>query len=334
MTIDIGRRAFVTLMAGAVAGGPLAALAQRTGRTRRIGALMGLADDAEARARITVFESGLAKEGWVVGQNVRIEYRFSAGDAEQMQAFANELVQLEPDIILGHSTPVVAALIQATQTIPIVFVGVSDPVGSGFTTSVRRPGGNVTGFTAFDPTVAGKLLNVLKQIAPGLTRVALVFDPDTLARDGLFFVRSFETAARLSAAEPIVAQVRVPAEIEGSMTELAREPGTGLIVLADNFTAVHRHPIISLAARYRLPAVYPYRYFADAGGLMSYGIDMIDLFRRASSYADRILKGETPGELPIQAPTKFELVINLRAAKALDLPVPRILLAGATALIE
>jgi putative tryptophan/tyrosine transport system substrate-binding protein len=334
MAIDIGRRAFVVMIGSMVAARPIAAYAQPTSRMRRIGALMGFANDAEAQARIRAFESGLEKEGWIVGQNVRIEYRFAAGDAERMRTLANELVALEPDVILAHSTPVVVALLQATRTVPVVFVVVSDPVGSGFAASIRRPGGNITGFTNLDPTVSAKLLTMLRQIAPNLTRVAFMFDPDAVSYGGLFFLHPFEAAARFFGVEPIAVQVRVPAEIERSMTELGREPGVGLIVLADNFTAVHRDLIISLAARYRLPAVYPYRYFAEAGGLLSYGIDVIDLFRRAPSYVDRILKGEKPGELPIQAPTKFELVINLRTAKALDLAVPRILLAGANALIE
>jgi putative tryptophan/tyrosine transport system substrate-binding protein len=334
MAIDIGRRAFVALIGGTVASRPIAAHAQQTGGMRRIGVLMGLANDAEAQARAKAFENGLEKEGWDLGQNVRIEYRFAAGDAKRMHTFANELIALEPDVILAHSTPVVAALLQVTRTIPIVFAVVADPVGSGFATSIRQPGGNVTGFTSLDATIGAKMLTILKQITPNLTRVALMFSPEMDANSGLFFLPPFEAAVRFFAGEPIAVKVCDPAEIESSMARLGREPGVGLIVMADNFTTVHRDVIISLAARYRLPAVYPYRYFADGGGLISYGIDVIDLFRRASSYVDRILKGEKPGELPIQAPTKFELVINLRTAKALNLTVPRILLAGANALIE
>jgi putative ABC transport system substrate-binding protein len=334
MVIDIGRRAFVGLIGGAVVGRPLTAYAQRAGRTRRIGALMGLANDAEAQARIRAFEDGLEKEGWTVGQNLHVEYRFASGDANSVHTFANELVQLELDAILGHSTPVVAALLQATRTVPIVFAVVADPVGSRFVDSIRRPGGNVTGFTSLDATISAKMLTILKQVTPNLKRVALMFNPDNDANGGLFYLPPFEAAVRFFAGEPIAVYVRVPAEIETSMAELRREPDVGLVVMADNFTTVHRHLIISLAARYRLPAVYSYRYFAEAGGLMSYGIDVIDLFRRAASYVDRILKGEKPGELPIQAPTKFELVINLTTAKALNLAVPRIVLAGATALIE
>jgi putative ABC transport system substrate-binding protein len=334
MATEIGRRAFVAVMGGAVAGWSAATPAQQTRRTRRIGVLIGLANDTEAQARVRAFEDGLGHAGWMVGQNLRIDYRFAAGDAADMRMLANELVELGSEVILAHSTPVVAALMQATRTVPIVFVVVADPVGSGFVSSIRRPGGHVTGFTNFGSTIGGKLLTVLKQIKPNLTRVALMFNPDTDANGGLFYLRPFEAAAPFFRVAPIATKVHVPTEIERSMADLGREPGVGLVVMPDNFTTVHRHLIISLAARYRLPAIYPYRYFADDGGLMSYGIDVIDLFRRASSYVDRILKGEKPGELPIQAPTKFELVINLRTAKALDLTVPRILLAGANALIE
>jgi putative ABC transport system substrate-binding protein len=335
MAIEIGRRAFVALMGGVATGWPVfAPHAQQTGRMHRIGVLIGLANDTEAKARAKAFEDGLEKEGWIVGQNLRIDYRFAAGDAVRMRTLAHELVELEPDVLLAHSTPVVAALMQATRTIPIVFVVVADPVGSGFVTSIRRPGGNVTGFTNFGPTISAKLLTMLKQIKPNLTRIALMFSPGSNVDGGLFYLRPFEAAAPFFGVDPIVTQVQSAADIERGMAELGREPGVGLIVMPDNFTTVNRQLIISLAAKYRLPAVYPYRYFADDGGLMSYGIDVIDLFRRASSYADRILKGEKPGELPIQAPTKFELVINLRTVKALDLTVPRILLAGANALIE
>ncbi len=333
MTIDIGRRWFVVLLGSATAMGSVPLHAQ-SGRIRTIGFLMGLANDAESQARIKAFEQALEKEGWTLGQDVQIEYRFAAGDANRMRDFAQELVELQPDVIVGHSTPVVTELVQATRTIPIVFVVVGDPVGSGFVASIPRPGGNATGFTNLGATITGKLLTVLKQITPNLTRVALMYNPDTVARGGLFYSRPFETAAPHFAVEAIPAQVRAPAEIERSMAELGREPGVGLIVMPDNFTTVHRHLIISLAARWRIPTVYPYRYFVEAGGLMSYGVDVIDLFRRAPEYVSRILRGANPADLPVQAPTKFELVINLKTAKALGLAVPRILLAGADALIE
>jgi putative ABC transport system substrate-binding protein len=334
MTMGIGRRRFLAGLGGAAVMGPMAPRAQQSGRIRTIGFLMGLANDAESQARIRAFEQALEKEGWVLGQDVRIEYRFAAGDATRMRTLAKELVALQPDVIVGHSTPVVRELIQATRTIPIVFVVVADPVGSGFAASIPRPGGNATGFTNFAATITGKLLTILKQIAPHITRAALMYNPDTNISRGLFYQHPFETAAPAFAVEAVPVQVHAPADIEHVMTELAREAKIGLVVMPDNFLTVHRHFIISLAERLRIPTVYPYRYFVEAGGLMSYGVDVLDLFRRAPDYVSRILRGEDPAELPVQAPRKFELVINVRTAKALALAVPRILLVGADALIE
>ncbi len=336
MAIGIGRRRFTALLIGAAAMRPIPSRAQRSERIRTIGVLMGLANDAESQVRIKVLEQGLEKEGWTIGQDLRIEYRFAAGDADRMRAFAKELVGLQPDVIVGHSTPVVKALVQATRTIPIVFVVVGDPVGSGIASSIPRPGGNATGFTNLAPTIPGKLLTTLKQITPNLSRVALMHNPDTVARDGSYYMylRAFEAAASSFALEAIAAEMRAPADIERRMIELGREPNIGLVVMPDNSTTIHRHLIISLAARLRIPTIYPYRFFVEAGGLMSYGVDVTDLFRRAPEYVSRILRGANPGELPVQAPTKFELAINLKAAKALGLAVPKILLAGADALIE
>jgi putative tryptophan/tyrosine transport system substrate-binding protein len=295
---------------------------------------MGLADDPEARGRAKAFEDALREEGWAVGRNVTIDYRFAAGDAQRMRAFAKELVELKPDVIVGHSTPVVRELAKATSTIPVVFVVVADPVGSGFAKSIPRPGGNMTGFTNLDSGITGKLLTILKDIVPDLRGAAIMYNPETGPMGGLFYSRAFEEAAPSFGVKPINADVRVPADIEKVMEELARESNVGLIVVPDNFTTVNRDLIISLAARWNIPAIYPYRYFAEAGGLMSYGVDVTDLFRRAPEYVARILRGADPGELPVQAPTKFELVINLKTAKALNLPVPKVLLAGAEALIE
>lgn len=336
MAIGIGRRRFMALLCGASAAWPILSRAQQSAGIRTVGFLMGLANDVEAQARIKTFEQGLEKEGWTIGQDVHIEYRFAAGDASRMRTFAKELVELQPDLIVGHSTPVVAELVRATRTIPIVFVVVADPVGSGFAASIPRPGGNATGFTSLAASIAGKLLTILKQITPNLTRVTLMFNPDSVARGTVFdlYRSPFEAAASSFALEAIAAEVRTPAEIERCMTELAREPNIGLIVMPDNFLTVHRQLIISLTARLRIPTVYPYRYFVEAGGLMSYGVDVMDLFRRAPEYVSRILRGENPADLPVQAPTKFELVINLKTARALGLAVPRILLAGADALIE
>ena len=332
--MGLRRREFMTLLGSATLGATTSSFAQPSKRTARIGFLMGLADDPEARGRAKAFEDALRDEGWVVGRNVTIDYRFAGGDAQRMQAFAQELIALKPDVIVGHSTPVVRELAKATSTIPVVFVVVADPVGSGFAKSIPRPGGNMTGFTNLDSGITGKLLTILKDIVPELRGAAIMYNPETGPMGGLFYSRAFEQAAPSFGVKPINADVRVPADIEKVMEELAREPNVGLIVVPDNFTTVNRDLIISLAAQWKIPAIYPYRYFAEAGGLMSYGVDVTDLFRRAPEYVARILRGANPGELPVQAPTKFELVINLKTAKALNLTVPKILLAGAEALIE
>ena len=295
---------------------------------------MGLANDAETQARAKAIEQGLANKGWVVGQNLRIEYRFAASDAERMFSFSKELVALHPDIIIGQSTPVVAALLQATRTIPIIFVAVGDPVGSGFVTSIAQPGGNITGFVTLQPTITGKHLSILRELKSQLTRVALIYNPESVPRGGTFYMPMFMESAKEFRVTPIAAEVHSAADIEAIMADLGAAPGSGLIVMADNFTSFHRALIVSLAASLRIPTIYPYRYFVDEGGLLSYGVDVSDLFRRAPDYVDRILRGAKPGELPVQAPKKFELVINQKAAHILGLVVPRILLAGADAVIE
>jgi putative tryptophan/tyrosine transport system substrate-binding protein len=330
----VRRREFITLLGGALTSRPISAHAQQTAGTRTVGALIGLADDAEARARTEAFEQGLEREGWSAGQDLRIEYRFAGGDSRRMQAFAKELAGLKPGCILAHSSPVVAALMQATRTIPIVFVSVSDPIGSGFVASMARPGGNVTGFTILHATITGKYLSMLKEIMPQLARVAMMYNPDSLPGAETFFLRPFIDSAAELKVNPTTAQVRTPAEIERVIAELGSKPGSGLILPPDNFITVHRELIISLAAQFRIPAIYPYRYFAEAGGLLSYGVDAVDLFRRAAQYVSRILRGEKPADLPVQAPTKFELVINLATTKALGLVVPRVLLASADEVIE
>jgi putative ABC transport system substrate-binding protein len=326
------RREFIKLLGGTLAAQAIPANAQEL-RVRTVGVLMGFANDAEAKARVEAFEQGLEREGWLVGQNLRIEYRYAEGDSVRMQAFAKELVELKPDCILGHSTPVVTALMQATRTIPIVFVFVADPVGSGFVASMARPAGNMTGFTIFPATITGKYLSMLKEMVPQLVRVAIIYNPDSAPAAGTFFLTPFTDAARELKVQPITAQVRNPAEIESAIA-LGGEPKSGLIVMPDNFTSVHRKLIISLAAQFRIPTIYPYRYFAEEGGLLSYGVDTSDLFRRAAEYASRILRGAKPADLPVRAPTKFELVINLRAAKALGIVIPKMLLAGADQVIE
>jgi len=328
------RREFITLLGGALTSRPIPANAQPAARTRTVGVLMGLADDAEARGRARAFEQGLEGQGWSLGQNLRIEYRYAEGDSARMQALAKELVELKPDCIVGHSTPVVTALKHATRTIPIVFVSVSDPMGSGFVASMARPVGNITGFTILHASIAGKYLAMLKEIVPQLARVALMYNPESVPDSGAFFSGAFLEAAAKYKVRPIIAEVHDPAEIENTITKLGGETGSGLILVPDNFTTVHRELIISLTAQFRIPAIYPYRYFAEAGGLLSYGVDAVDLFRRAAEYVSRILRGADPADLPVQAPTKFELVINLKTAKALGLVIPRALFAGADQVIE
>jgi putative ABC transport system substrate-binding protein len=332
MAINLGRREVIALLGGALISRPLPAHAQQTARTRTIGVLMGLANDAETQARTKALEQGLEKEGWLVGDNLRIEYRYAEDDPARMQAFAKELVELKPECIVGHSTPVGKALMQSSRTIPVVFVAVSDPIGSGLVASIARPGGNITGFTLPQATITGKHISILRDMVPQLVRVGIMYNPD--AGGGKFFLRPFTDSKTELKVAPIIAQVHSPDEIESTFARLGREPGSGLVVMPDSFTALHRELIISLAAQFRIPAIYPYRYFAEAGGLLSYGIDAKDLFRRASEYVSRILRGAKPADLPVQAPTKFELVINLKTAKALGLVIPKILLASADAVIE
>jgi putative ABC transport system substrate-binding protein len=332
--MDLERRAFVAFLSAAMALRSFPTCAQAATQLRTVGVLFGLANDAETQARAKVIEQGLAKKGWVVGQNLRIEYRFAGADAERMLSFSKELAALSPDVIIGHSTPVVAALHQVTQTIPIVFVVVADPVGSGFVASIARPGGNITGFTVVQPTITGKYLSILRELNSQLTRVALMYNPESVPGGGSFYMPSFMDSAKEFNVTPIEIKVRSSTEIETAMADLGAVPGSALVVMPGNFTTLYRKLIISLAARSQIPTLYPYRYFVDEGGLLSYGIDVLDLFRRAPDYVDRILQGANPAELPVQAPRKFELVINLKAARALGLVVPRILLAGADALID
>jgi ABC-type uncharacterized transport system substrate-binding protein len=330
----IKRREFVTLLGGAAAVWPLAARAQQPERMRRIGVLMSLADtDPEAQARVAAFRKGLQTLGWAEGRNVRIDIRWAASDAALMQRFAKELIALQPDLILSHNTPTTASLLQQTRTIPIVFVIVSDPVGSGFVASFPRPGGNVTGFTNIEPTMAGKWLELLKEIAPSVARVALLFNPAT-APYAEYYLGPLKAAAASFAVEAIAAPVRDAPELESVVAAQAREPNSGLLVMPDSFMNVHSADIVSLAARHRLPAVYPFRFFAEGGGLLSYGNDLFDSFRRAAGYVDHILKGEKPADLPVQAPVKFNLVINLKTAQTLGIQVPPSLLVLADEVIE
>jgi putative ABC transport system substrate-binding protein len=328
----VRRREFITLLGGA-ATWALPARAQQ--QTRRIGMLIGYAEnDPEIQARLTAFRQALEDNGWKEGRNVYIDYRFAPASPDQAQVFAKELVGLQPDVLVGNSTPATAALLQETSTIPIVFVGVSDPVGSHFVASIARPGGSTTGFTNFAPSMVGKWLEMLKLIAPSIARAAVIFNPKTAPGRGSFFLEPFEAVAHSFAVEPIAAGVNDADEIASAVATIAREPGGSLIIMPDAFTTVHRQLIILLSARYALPAAYPYRYQAIEGGLFSYGVDDIDLMRRAAPYVGRILKGEKVANLPVQAPVKFDLVLNLRAAKVLGLTVPPTLIALANEVIE
>jgi putative ABC transport system substrate-binding protein len=317
------RREFVTVLAGAVAAWPLAALAQQPDRVRQIGVLMGYPDsDSEAQSELAAFVQELQKLGWADHRNLRIDARWATPtDTAAMQRSANELVALQPDVILSSTTPTTATLLQQTRTIPVVFATVGDPIGSGFVASLSRPGGNVTGFTTVEGPLGGKYLELLKQIAPRVTRVSAMFNP-AAAPYVENFMSPFKTAAQSLGVMASAAAVQDASEIEPVISAVAREPNGGLVVMPDSFTLAHRTEVTSLAARYRLPTVYPWRSFAEVGGLLSYGVDLTDNFRRAATYADRILKGEKPGDLPIQAPVKFELVINLKTARALGLDVP------------
>jgi len=327
------RREFITFLSSAAAW-PFTAHAQQPERMRRIGVLMGFAEsDREGQAFVAAFREGLQKLGWAEGRNIRIDYRWTGLDTELVQRFAKELVALQPDLILTQSTSATAELLRRTRTTPIVFALVADPIGSGFVASFPQPGGNVTGFVTMEPTMASKWLELLKEIAPRVARVAMLFNPAT-APYAEYWLNPFKAAAASVAVQAIVSPVHDTSELESVVAAQAHEPNGGLIVMPDTFTTGHRSEITSLAARYRLPAVYPYRVFAEFGGLLSYGDDLTDNFRRAASYVDRILKGAKPSELPVQAPVKFELVINLKTAKALGLDVPSFLRQRADEVIE
>ena len=322
MAIHIRRRDFMVALGGAAAW-PLVTRAQQPDRVRRIGVLMGYAEsDSDAQAWYAAFREGLRRLGWTAGRNIQIDTRWATpDDVELMRRFAQELVAQQPDLILSSTTPTTSALLQQTHTIPIVFAIVADPIGSGFVANFARPSGNVTGFIFTEPTMAGKWLELLKEIAPRITRAAMLFNP-TSATYAEYWLKPLKAAAPSLAVEATAAPVRDRSELEAVIAAQAREPNGGLIVMPDSFTDTHRVEITSLAARHRLPAVYPFRLFAEAGGLQSYGVDRTDNFRRAATYVDRILKGEKPAELPVQAPFKFELVVNLKAARTIGLDVP------------
>jgi ABC-type uncharacterized transport system substrate-binding protein len=326
------RREFISLLGGAAAW-PLAAGAQQGERVRRIGVLMAqAANDPEGQARIAAFLQGLQELGWSVGRNLRIDIRWSAGNADDTHKYAAELVALAPDIILASTTPSVAALLQATRTVPIVFTVVADPVGAGFVDSLARPGGNATGFITFEYGLAAKWLELLKEIAPGTTRAAVLRDPAITSGIGQF--AAIQTAAPSLGMEIVPVNVRDAGDIERAVATFARVGNGGLIATGGPLTQLHRDLIIMLTARHKLPAVYANRFFVADGGLMSYGSDLVGQHRPAARYVDRILKGEKPADLPVQAPTKYELVINLKTARALGLEVPASVLARADEVIE
>jgi putative tryptophan/tyrosine transport system substrate-binding protein len=328
------RREFITLVGGAVSAWSFAARAQQGERQRRIAFLHPYAEnDPEVRARVVAFRQGLEALGWIENRNIRIEHLYSGGDLDKIQAYAKELVRAAPDVIAGSGTPITAALKQATDTVPIVFNVVNDPVGQGFVATMSHPGGNLTGFTFIDFPLIGKWLQMLKEIAPNVRRITLMFNPDT-APFYPVFLREFGAAPTSLAVELSASAVHNEAEIEAAILALAREPGAGLIAAPDAFINTRRHLIMALVDRHRLPAIYGFRQFVTEGALLSYGPDTSDIVRRSTSYIDRILKGEKVAVLPVQAPSKYDLVINLKTAKALGLDVPPTLLARADEVIE
>ena len=325
------RREFITLLGGATVW-PLAAHAQQGERIRRIGVLEGQADDPEIKARHAVFRQALERLGWSEALNIRFDYRFAHARAEQTQAFAKELVALQPDLMFATSTAAAGALHRESRVIPIVFVGVSDPIGSGLISSLARPGGNLTGILLFEASITGKWLAMLKEIAPRTVRAAFLANPKTTPYD--YFLQAAAAVASSLEIELVPSPVANAADIERVIETFARVPNSGLVLPPDLTTNVNRHLVIELAARYRVPAVYADRLFAAAGGLMSYAIDRIDMYRQAAPYVDRILRGDKPADLPVQAPTKYETSINLKTAKALGLTVPNGLIVAADEVIE
>jgi putative ABC transport system substrate-binding protein len=329
----IGRREFITLLGGAAVAWPLVARAQPD-RLRRLGLIMAVGKTPEYVAALTSFQQALASLGWKQGDNLRINDRWSAGSQEGARAAAQEITALNPDVILGQSAAVVEDLLSMTHSIPIVFLHVADPVIYGFVSNLARPEGNVTGITNIVPSIGSKWLQLLKEIAPALTRAALLVNPETQPDRGAIFLNPFEGAARSLGVTSVKSEVHDVQGIETLMAGLAMEPGGGVVVIPDAFFASHSTQIVALAERFRLPAVYPYRYYVAQGGLLSYGVNNADLFRQAAPYVDRILRGAKPSDLPVQQPTRFQLVINMRTAKALNLTVPQSLQASADEVIE
>jgi len=329
------RRDVLSLLGGALASWPHWANAQSTDRMRVIGVMIGLSEnDSSTALRIANFEQGLRELGWIKGRNIQIHYRLAA-EREALQAHARDLMWLQPDLIVAGSGFVVSALLQEACTLPIVFVTSVNPVANGFVSALQRPGGNLTGFTNSIPSMGGKWLELLKQVAPSVARVSIMYNPDKAGAHNIsFFLPQVEAVAASIAVEPVARPVRSPAEIGSVFADLGRDEAQGLMILPDNFMSIHRALIIEQAARLKVPAIYPFRYFATDGGLMACGPDMFDLYRRTSVYVDRILRGAKPADLPVQEPAKVDLVVNLKTAEALGLSVPRIVMARASEVIE
>jgi putative tryptophan/tyrosine transport system substrate-binding protein len=328
------RREFITLLSGAATAWPLAARAQQGERVRRLGVLMGVAEsDADARKGISILQERLQKLGWKIGDNFRIDYRWGNGNPDRIEGLAKELVDLQPDVLIGHHTPSAKGLLKQTHTIPIVFLAVTDPLGQGLVSSLSHPGGNITGFSDFEVSLGTKWLEILKQIVPGVRRVTAMFNPDTAPYYALY-LHSIDAGTSLLGIESIPIQVHSEADIENVIRKVGGKPDSGLFVLPDSHNIVHRKRIIELTAQYHVPAIYFFRYFATDGGLISYGPDEMDLFQRTADYVDQILKGARTSDLPVQQPTQFELIINLTTAKALGLTIPPGILSIADDLVE
>jgi putative tryptophan/tyrosine transport system substrate-binding protein len=327
------RREFLSLLGGAAIASPVAARAQQE-QVRRVGVLSLLAEnDPQQQTWDAAFRQRLNELGWVDGRNIHIDYRWTAGDLDRLRVFAKELVALNPDVLFGVTTPPTAALQSETKTIPIIFTTVSDPIGSGFVASLSNPGGNITGFINIEGSVAGKWVELMHEVAPHVSRVGVLYNPDS-ATYAKYYVEAFRSAASALSIAPVEAPVHNAAEIEASIGKLGGEAGSGLVVIPDTFVVVNRQTIIAQATRYRVPAIYPFGFFVSDGGLMSYGIDNADLFRGAATYVDRILKGAKPNELAVQLPTKFELYVNLKTAKSLGISFPQTVIARADEVIE
>jgi putative tryptophan/tyrosine transport system substrate-binding protein len=335
MAIGIGRRQFISVLGGAAAAWPLAVRGQQPERMRRIGVMMGLAEDnREGRQEADALRQGLRDLGWTDGRNIRFDFHWDINEPSRAQLIAKDVVAIQPDLIVSHTTPATAAVFKLTRSIPIVFISLADPIGLGLVSNFARPGGNVTGFTNLEPSMGGKWVEVLKDIYPGIRRVAILFNPGTASAGGNLYLPSFKLACAALGVEPIESPAHNVAEIEQAIDALGREPNGGLVAMADISISLNRELIIRLAATNRLPLIAAFRFFPDEGGLVSYGPNVTDLFHRASTYVDRILKGEKPADLPVQAPTKFELALNLKTAKSLGLTVPQSLLAIADEVIE